>query len=159
MSDASVVDKIKDITEGIIASMGLDLVELEYVREGRQMVLRLYIDKVGGVNLDDCASVSRELSAVLDVEEFIDDKFTLEVSSPGLNRPLKKNADYEKSIGRLIKIKTFEAIPDVAGNKRKTFLGTLLGFNGNVITMKLQEGQMAEIPLNAVAKANLEFEF
>jgi len=159
MLNASVVDKIKGIAEGILASMDIEFVELEYTREGRQMVLRLYIDKVGGVNLDDCASVSRELSAVLDVEDLIEGKFALEVSSPGLNRPLKKNADYEKSIGRLIKVKTFEAFPDVAGNKRKTFLGTLLNFDGNMITMKLQEGQMAEIPLNMVAKANLEFEF
>ena len=158
MLNAPVLDKIKSIAEGIVASMDIELVELEYAREGRQMVLRLYIDKVGGVNLDDCASVSRELSAVLDVEDFIEGKFTLEVSSPGLNRPLKKSADYEKNIGRLIKVKTFEAIPDVAGNKRKTFLGTLLDFNGKLITMKLQEGQMAEIPLNMVAKANLEFE-
>src|SRR3972149_4985371 len=102
MLNAPVLDKIKSIAEGIVASMDIELVELDYAREGRQMVLRLYIDKVGGVNLDDCASVSRELSAVLDVEDFIEGKFTLEVSSPGLNRPLKKSADYEKNIGRLI---------------------------------------------------------
>ena len=72
---------------------------------------------------------------------------------------MKTSADYEKNIGGLVKVKTFEAIPDVAGNKRKTFLGKLVSFTGNKIMIQLQEGQRAEIPLDKVAKANLEFEF
>jgi ribosome maturation factor RimP len=159
MLNTSALEKIQQIAEDIIASLGLEFVELEYKQEGRKMVLRLFIDKEGGISLDDCTSVSKELSAVLDVEELIPAKFTLEVSSPGLNRPLKSVADYEKSIGRLVKVKTFEAIPDDAGNKRKTFLGNLVSFSGKIITIHLQEGQRAEIPLDKVAKANLEFEF
>ncbi|HET6420352.1 MAG TPA: ribosome maturation factor RimP [Geobacteraceae bacterium] len=152
-------EKIKDIADRILSSLGMDLVDIEYKREGRQMVLRFYIDKAGGVTLDDCAEVSRELSAILDVEDMIPGKYVLEVSSPGLNRPLKKESDYLRYIGRLVKIKTFELLADEAGNKRKTFLGELTGIREGVVTIRLLEGQNAEIPLDKVAKANLEFEF
>ncbi len=152
-------EKITDIAERILSSLGMDLVDIEYKREGRQMVLRFFIDKTGGITLDDCADVSRELSTVLDVEDIIPGKYVLEVSSPGLNRPLKKESDYLRYIGRLVKIKTFELLPDDAGNKRKTFLGELTGFSGGVVMIRLREGQHAEIPIEKVAKANLEFEF
>lgn len=122
------------------------------------MVLRLSVDREGGVSLDDCAQVSRELSEILDVEDFIQGYYTLEVSSPGLNRPLKKTADYERYRGRLVRVKTFELLPDDAGNPRKTFLGELLGLDGMNVRIKLKEGQTAVIPLDMVAKANLEFE-
>lgn len=123
------------------------------------MVLRLFVDREGGVTLDDCAQVSRELSEILDVEDFIQGYYTLEVSSPGLNRPLKKAADFERYRGRLVRIKTFELLPDDAGNPRKTFTGELLGLDNGVVRLKLNEGQTAGIPLDKVAKANLEFEF
>jgi ribosome maturation factor RimP len=159
MVNTSFIDTIKGITVNILASLDVEFVDLEYKREGRQMVLRLFIDKEGGVTLDDCTAVSKELSAVLDAEDLITERYTLEVSSPGLNRPLKTSADYEKNLGKLVKIKTFEAVPDAAGNKRKTFLGKLVGFTDKTITIHLQEGQRAEIPFDKVAKANLEFEF
>ncbi|MEI8354710.1 MAG: ribosome maturation factor RimP [Deltaproteobacteria bacterium] len=159
MLNTSALEKIQQIAEDITASLGLEFVELEYKREGRQMILRLFINKAGGITLDDCTSVSKEFSAVLDVEEPISAKFILEVSSPGLNRALKTVDDYVKNIEQLVKVKTFEAIPDDAGNKRKTFLGTLVSITDRVITIRLQEGQRAEIPLDKVAKANLEFVF
>ncbi len=152
-------DKICDIADRILFPLGMELVDIEFKREGRQMVLRFFIDKAGGVTLDDCAEVSRELSAILDVEDIIPGKYVLEVSSPGLNRPLKTESDYLRYIGRLVKIKTYELMPDDAGNKRKTFLGELTGFAGNVISIRLREGQSAKIPIDKVAKANLEFEF
>lgn len=152
-------EKIKEIADRILSSLGMDLVDIEYKREGRQMVLRFYIDKTGGITLDDCAEVSREISAVLDVEDMMPGKYVLEVSSPGLNRPLKKESDYLRYIGRLVKIKTFEVLADEAGNKRKTFLGELTGIREGIVTIRLQEGQDAEIPLDKVAKANLEFDF
>jgi ribosome maturation factor RimP len=123
------------------------------------MVLRLFVDREGGVTLDDCATVSRELSEILDVEDFITAEYTLEVSSPGLNRPLKKAADYQRYQGRMIKIKTFELLPDDAGNPRKTFLGELLGLEEGVVRIRLVEGHTAAIPLDKIAKSNLEFEF
>ena len=158
MEFMDVMQRVEDLVRPLTDSLGLELVELEYKREGRQMVLRLYIDKEGGITLDDCAAVSKEVSAVLDVEDIVPDRYTLEVSSPGLNRPLKSRADYDRHIGRLVKIKTLELIADDAGNRRKTFLGELLGLDGDLIRIKLREGQTAAIPLGDVAKANLEFE-
>jgi ribosome maturation factor RimP len=153
-----VTEQVEAVARQLATSLGVELVELEYKREGRSMVLRLYIDKTGGVSLDDCAAVSKELAAVLDVEDIIPDKYTLEVSSPGLNRPLKTRGHFEAYTGRLVKIKTVENLPDAAGNLRKTFLGVLLGMDGDMILLKLREGQDASIPIAAVAKANLEFE-
>lgn len=159
MEKVDVACRVAELAEGLLASLGLELVELEYKREGRDMVLRLYVDKEGGITLDDCAAVSRELSEILDVEDFIRDRYTLEVSSPGLNRPLKKATDYERYRGRLVKVRTYELLPDDAGNQRKTFLGELLGLEEGRVRLQLKEGQTASIPLEKVAKANLEFEF
>lgn len=160
MAKVDVVEKITEIAEQILAPLGMGLVDIEYKREGRDMVLRLFIEKEeGGVMLDDCSAVSRELSDILDVEDYIPDNYTLEVSSPGICRPLKKVADYQRFLGHLVKVKTFEALADDAGNKRKTFIGTLTGIEGEVISVDLKEGQHALIPLDKVAKSNLEFEF
>ena len=159
MAKIDVAQVVTDMATQLLSSQGMELVDLEYKREGREMVLRLFIDKPGGVTLDDCAGVSRELSEILDVEDIISGHYSLEVSSPGLNRPLKKAADYDRYIGRLIKVRTFELLPDDQGNKRKTFLGELIGLENDVVRVRLQEGQTAGIPLNKVAKANLEFEF
>lgn len=160
MAKVDVAERVAEIAGEVLPPLGLALVDLEYKREGRDMVLRLFIERQdGGVTLDDCSAVSREISDILDVEDFISDNFTLEVSSPGINRPLKKLADYERFKGKLIKVKTFELLEDAAGNKRKTFLGILNGVEDGAIKMHLQEGQDAFIPLEKVAKANLEFEF
>ncbi len=157
--NTDVVKQVEHFAKPLVSSLGMELVEIEFKREGRTMVLRLYIDREGGVSLDDCAAVSRELSAVLDVEETVPGKYTLEVSSPGLNRPLKTLEDYQRYTGRLIKIKTREPLADDQGNLRKTFLGELEGIEGDFVRMRLREGQKARIPLDSVAKANLEFEF
>lgn len=154
-----VAAQVTAIATPILDSIGIELVDLEFSRVGRSAVLRLFIDKDGGVNLDDCADFSRELSAILDVEDFIPCHYSLEVSSPGLERPLKKESDYIRFSGQPVKIRTYEAFPDDAGNKRKTFLGTLTGLENGVVKMVLDEGQNANIPLDKIAKANLEFKF
>lgn len=159
MQKDDVVSRITAVAEQLLAPQGMELVEVEYKREGRQMVLRVFIDKSGGITLDDCADVSRELSEILDVEDVIREHYALEVSSPGLNRPLKKESDYERYAGRLVKVRTFELLADEEGNRRKTFLGDLVGLSGGVVTLKLREGQLARIPVEKIAKANLEFEF
>ncbi len=146
------------IAQPILESMGLELVDIEFGRVGPDAVLRLFIDKEGGVLLDDCAGLSRELSMILDVEDVIACNYTLEVSSPGLDRPLKKQSDYDRFAGRLVKIRTYQPFLDDSGNKRKTFLGKLDGLVDGVVKMTLNEGQTASIPLEQVAKANLEFE-
>ncbi len=159
MVKIDVVTRVTELAEPFTASLDIELAEVEYKQEGGRMVLRLYIDRDGGVTLDDCAAVSRELAEILDVEDFIHGRYSLEVSSPGLNRPLKKPSDYERFTGRLVKIRTFELLADDKGNKRKTFIGELLGLTGGVVRLKLSEGQTAGIPLEKVAKANLELEF
>lgn len=161
MAKVDVAVRLNEIAGQILAPLHLGLVDLEYKREGRDMVVRLFIEneQEGGITLDICSAVSRELSDILDVEDFMPENYTLEVSSPGICRPLKKIADYQRFLGHLVKIKTFEALADDAGNKRKTFLGKLTGIEGGVASLDLQEGQHAAIPLDRVAKANLEFEF
>lgn len=159
MAKVDVVSRVTELAEQILSSLRMELVELEYKREGRELVLRLYIDKDGGVTLDDCTVVSRELAEILEVEDIIPGHYRFEVSSPGLDRPLKKRADYQKYQGRLIKVRTFEAVLDDAGNKRKTFLGQLQGMEDGKVLIALKEGQGAAIPFDKIAKANLEFEF
>jgi ribosome maturation factor RimP len=151
--------QVTDIALPILDSMQLELVDIEFGKMGRDAVLRLFIDKEGGVTLEDCADVSRDLSAILDIEDIIPVNYTLEVSSPGLDRPLKKVEDYLRYSGRLVKLRTYEPFPDDSGNKRKTFLGTLEGLHDGIVRLTLKEGQTASIPLERVAKANLEFEF
>ena len=154
-----ICEQVVGFAQPILDSMKLELVDIEFARMGRDAVLRLFIDKIGGVTLDDCADLSRELSAILDVEDVISVNYSLEVSSPGLDRPLKKLQDYERYAGRLVKIRTYEPFQDDAGNKRKTFLGTLEGLVDGSVRVTLKEGQTASIPVERVAKANLEFEF
>lgn len=158
MAKIDVVSRVMELAEPLAASLGLELAEVEYKQEGGRMVLRLFIDRDGGVTLDDCAAVNRELAEILDVEDFIQSRYNLEVSSLGLNRPLKKPSDYERFTGRFVKIRTYELLADDAGNKRKTFTGELLGLDGGIVRLKLTEGQTAGVPLEKVAKANLEFE-
>ncbi|MBJ6749322.1 ribosome maturation factor RimP [Geomonas anaerohicana] len=159
MAKVDVVERVTEIVAEVGGPLGIDLVDLEYKREGRDMVLRVFLEKEGGITLDDCADVSRQLSDILDVEDFMPDHYNLEVSSPGICRPLKKLADYERFQGHLVKVKTFDTLTDDAGNKRKTFTGKLLGVQDGMISIDLTEGQHASIPLDKVAKANLEFEF
>lgn len=159
MAGLDVTDKVIELAEPILKALGLELVELELRKAGRSQVLCLYIDKPDGVNLDDCAEVSRELSLALDVEDCIPGRYTLEVSSPGLNRPLRRLEDFARFAGRLAEIKTAELFQDERGNRRKTFLGTLQGVEGDSVVLHLKEGQMARIPLDKIAKAHLEFEF
>lgn len=154
-----VVDQIREVALPLLDSKGLELVDLEFRKVGHGMVLRLFIDKSGGIMLDDCADVSRELSELLDVEEIVPCNYNLEVSSPGVNRPLTKPSDYERYAGRQVKVRTYEMVADDAGNSRKTFLGQLEGLKDGVLRIRLNEGQSAAIPFDKVAKANLEFEF
>lgn len=158
MAGATVEERVAATLSGLLESCGMELIELEYKREGRAMVLRVYIDKEGGVTLDDCASVSRELSVLLEVDDMIPGRYLLEVSSPGLNRPLTKEADYLRYTGRLVKIRTRLLTPDDKGNMRKTFFGELLGYDNGIVKLQLKEGQTASLPFSGIAKAHLEFE-
>lgn len=147
------LEEVRQVAEPILQSEGLELVDLEYQREAQGWVLRFYIDREDGVTVEDCAEVSGELGAVLEVRDLIANPYVLEVSSPGLTRPLKKPEDFNKFRNHLIKMKTFEPIEG-----RRNFKGILLGLNGEKVRLEM-EGQLYEIPLEGVAKANLEIEF
>ena len=144
---------VSEIVEPIVASQGMELVAVEYKREARGWVLRIYIDKEGGVSLDDCVLVSNEVGTVLDVEDLFQSPYSLEVSSPGLNRILKKEKDFKRFKERPVRIRTHNAI-----GKRRNFKGRLLGCTKGLIQIEVG-GQVLHIPLSNVAKANLEFEF
>ena len=146
----------------ILTDFGFELVDLELKREGRDWFLRLFIDKPGGITLDDCVEVSREVSAVLEVEDPIESTYRLEVSSPGLDRPLKKPTDFERFAGQQVKLKTHTLIdPDERGHRRKTFVGELLGCDGTLVRLRQTDRRGGEIALalTEIDKAHLEPEY
>ncbi len=118
----------------IMEANHFELVDVEYVKEGSNWYLRAYIDKPGGITIDDCETVSRALSEVLDQEDFIPDAYIMEVSSPGLGRPLKKPKDYERSIGKDVEIRTYQAI-----NHQKEFAGALKAYDKDTVTIIINE--------------------
>lgn len=145
----------------ILDDLGLELVDLQLQQDGRQLALRIFIDKPAGVNLDDCATVSREVGAILEIEDTIKSSYRLEVSSPGLDRPLKKPADFERFAGHKVKLRTLHLLdPDQRGHTRKTFVGILLGLQQGQLRLEQsdEKGGLAVIPLDEIEKANLEEE-
>lgn len=147
------IQEVQEVIDPILQAQGLELVDLEYQREAQGWVLRLYVDREGGITVADCAEVSGEIGALLEVRDLITNPYILEVSSPGLTRPLKKPADYNKYQKRLVKIKTFEPLEG-----RKKFQGILLGMEDEKVCVET-EGRIFKIPLHGIAKANLEIEF
>jgi len=162
VSQDTTLERIFGLVSPVLQSMSFELVELEYKPEGRSWVVRLFIDKPGGITLDDCVDVSREIGALLEVEDVIQSSYRLEVSSPGLDRPLKKAQDFERFRGERVKIKTHERLdPDNRGHERKTFVGKLLGYENRKVTILQLDKKGGEIVLSLedIAKANLEPEF
>ena len=143
---------MRALVDPILFSEEIELVDIEYRREARGWVLRLYIDKEGGITVDDCAEVSREMGRILDVEDFISSPYTLEVSSPGLTRPLRNERDFMKYRNRRVKVTTREPI----GNRRQ-WKGRIRGVEGDRVELEV-DGELFPIPLSNVAKANLEME-
>ncbi len=153
MDEGDILARVREVVEPIIQSEGMELVDLEYRRENRGRVLRLYIDKEGGVTLNDCASISHEVDRNLEVEGIPPGGYTLEVSSPGLNRPLKKEADFHRFKNRKVKVRTAAPIED-----KKTFRGRLLACHDGMVEIE-DEDRVVRIPLTQITKANLEYEF
>lgn len=146
--------KVEEIAERVASSEGLELVLVEYKQQGGRWVLTVYIDKEEGVGLSDCQNISKQLSTIFDVEDVIPHRYTLEVSSPGLNRPLVKEKDYIRFCGRKVKIETLNPIEG-----RKRFVGSLIGCQDGMISLALEKGeQPLTIPLKEVAKARLKVE-
>jgi ribosome maturation factor RimP len=146
--------KLTQIVEPVIAGQGYELVDLEFKNEMGGWVLRVFIDHESGVSLDDCTSVSRELSAVLDVEDAIPVAYNLEVSSPGLDRPLKKESDFARFVGKKARIRTRHPV----GESRRNFSGTLLEVAAGKVKIDVGD-QVCEVPVDDVEKANLVYEF
>ena len=118
----------------IIESHGFELVDVEYVKEAGTWYLRAYIDKPGGITVDDCEIVSRTFSDILDEKDYIEDTYIFEVSSPGLGRPLKKEKDFARSIGEEIEIRTYRAI-----DKQKEFIGILVEYDKDTVTIEYED--------------------
>ena len=152
MEEKEIVDRVRATIDPILLEEGIELVDIEYRRESRGWVLRIYLDRQGGVTVDDCSRVSQEVGRILDVEDFIQNPYTLEVSSPGLFRRLKTEKDFMKYRGQLIKVKTFDFIEN-----RRHFKGRLLGISENKLEIE-SDGEIFQIPLSSVARANLEFD-
>lgn len=121
----------------IMEENGFELVDVEYVKEGSSWYLRAYIDKAGGITIDDCELVSRALSDLLDKEDFIETAYILEVSSPGLLRPIKKDKDFERNMGKNVEVRCFKMI-----DKQKEFTGMLLAYDADSVTIKTSEKEM-----------------
>lgn len=129
---ADIESRVESMVMPIIEEGNFELVDVEYVKEGANYYLRVYADKEGGINIDDCVTISRALEAKLDEDDFIFDAYILEVSSPGLGRPLKKEKDFKRSIGKEIDIKLYKAI-----DKQKEFTGILTGYTDDEITLEI----------------------
>lgn len=155
------VERIRELAAGIAAAYGLELFDVSYDREGGTFVLRVVLDRPGpsataedSVSLEHCARVSEELSAVLDVEDVVPDAYTLEVSSPGLDRPLRTRDDFQRFAGRLAKIVTAEPIA-----RQTAFAGHLRGVEGDDVLFENEGGRMVRLPIGLIRRARLEVEF
>ena len=146
-------DRIESMVEALLKSEGLELVDLEFRKEARGWVLRIFMDKPGGVTLDDCSEISREVGDQIEVNELILHSYTLEVSSPGLDRPLKKEKDFLGSIGKLIQLST-----KVPLEGQTFFKGILLDFQASGGLRLAGTKKTWEIPVGIISKARLVFE-
>lgn len=147
------IGRIREIADRVAVAEGLELVDVELVGRGRNAVLRIFLDKPGGITLRDCERVSRQVGAILDVEDVIPNRYTLEVSSPGLDRRLVKPADYERFAGKRIKLALKTPL---AGRRR--FHGTLRGILDGRIQLEEDNGETIEIEHGEIEKANLVIE-
>lgn len=137
----------------LVQAEGVELVHVEYQSKASPSVLRVYIDKPGGVGLQDCARVSKHASALLDEEDLIPRRYVLEVSSPGIERPLFKEADYRRFVGKEIRLITTETIED-----RRKFTGLIRTFSEGILKLEL-DGETYQIPFSKIRKANLVHRF
>lgn len=145
--------KTEALLTPIAEACGVEIYDVEYVKEGADWYLRAYIDKADGVNIQDCENVSRALSDALDKDDFIEDAYILEVSSPGLGRTLKKDKHFEKSLGCEVELKTYKAI-----DKVKEFSGVLKAYDATSITLEI-EGEEKVFAKSDVALVRLAFDF
>jgi ribosome maturation factor RimP len=148
--------KTAELAEPIVASLGMELLDVEFLHERDSWILRLFIDKLGGVGLEDCEAVSRSVETVLDVEDVVRHAYHLEVSSPGLDRPLKKPEHFRRVEGEKVRVKTFGPLGEPP---RRNFRGVLTEVGNEAVTVDVEGGGTFRIRFQDIAKANLEFGF
>lgn len=144
----------EELLEPIIEELGYELVDVEYVKEAGTWYLRAYVDKPGGITVDDCEAVSRRFSDILDEKDYIEDSYIFEVSSPGLGRPLKKEKDFVRSIGEEVEIRTYRAI-----EKQKEFIGVLESFDKDTVTISYEDGSRQTFERGEIALIRLALDF
>ena len=138
----------------IVEQYGFELVDVEYVKEGSLWYLRAYIDKPGGITVDDCEAVSRAFSDILDEKDYIEDSYIFEVSSPGLGRPLKKEKDFKRSIGEEVEIRTYRAI-----DRQKEFIGFLKAYDEDTVTLEYDDETTQVFERKDIALIRLALDF
>ena len=138
----------------IIEANNLELVDVEYVKEGSDWYLRVYIDKEGGITVDDCEAVSRRFSDILDEKDYIEDSYIFEVSSPGLGRPLKKEKDFKRSLGEEVEIRTYRAI-----DRQKEFVGLLKAYDDSTVTITYEDDTEQTFDRGDIALIRLALDF
>ena len=149
------VERVWSVALRVTADRGFELVDVELKRGAAGQLLRLYVDKAGGIGLDELQSVSEEVSAILDTEDPIEGHYTLEVSSPGLDRPLKTEDDYRRFVGRLAKLLSYVPV-----DGRRHWTGRIVACEGGVVTLELEKGRgEARVPFAKVSHGRLEVEF
>ena len=155
------LERIRSIAERVAASRGLEIWDIQSRRETSGHVVRVFIDRPGpaatpeeSVSIDDCEQVNREISTILDVEDPLPFAYTLEVSSPGLDRPLRSTRDYERFAGRLAKIVVKEPV-----DNQKAFEGRLRGVDGGAVLLEAPNGRMHRLPIDVITRGRLEVEF
>ena len=148
-----VVQEVTELLDPVLEEMGFELVDVEFLSKQGRWVLQLFIDTEGGVTIDDCARVSREIGDLIDVRDIIDHEYVLEVSSPGIDRPLKKPKDFLWACGRKVRIRTKEPV-----DGRQNFTGMLENVEGDVITLDV-DGMAVSLTMGKLEKANLVYEF
>ena len=145
--------RTEELITPILDRRNFELVDVEYVKEGSTWYLRVYIDKEGGITSDDCTDVSREMNEILDREDYVEGSYTFEVSSPGLGRPLKKEKDFKRSLGKSVECKLYKAI-----NKQKEFEGILKDFTEDTVTIET-EGNELVVDRKDIAMIRLAIDF
>jgi ribosome maturation factor RimP len=154
-NEGGLLERVRGVAGRVTTDRGFELVDVEVRRSGGGQLVRLFVDRPGGIGLDDLQSVSEEVSAILDAEDPIPDRYTLEVSSPGLDRPLKTEADYRRFVGRLARVSSYERI-----DGRRHWTGRILSCEGGVLSLLLERdgGGAARIPCDRIAHGRLEVE-
>jgi ribosome maturation factor RimP len=155
-----VAERARRLVEPVLARDGYELVEVEWLRAGGRWTLRLFIDKQGGVGIEDCRAVSQILDPVLDAEDFIEPGYDLEVSSPGVDRPLRKPEHFARYAGQRAHVKTYGPLEGTAPGspRRKQWTGILRGFRDGAVELEV-DGVLHRIPHDQIAKANLEYDY